>query len=287
MRIMLIVFLMLCNVALANTNALREDAINMLKNFNPASSIPNFNPKEININDAPSRAISDDTALFLLKEEKERRKAPQNLDEDKLSDLTNNNNIKDIKCASGECDNSQSDLSADIAEGIGRLGVISETAQEITNIQAQPGNSVIFKGYYQECEKYMLGTRDCCTDSGSLSGIINCPKELQTLQQAKQENRAIYLGNYKPRRFSTTRYGYCVFPTKLAAIVQVEGRQNQLRVGFGSAKHPDCRGITVEEVQRINFAALNIEPLVMDLINKKDFPNSFDIEILNKRQAYD
>jgi len=285
MRIIIIALFLCVNFALANTNMLREDAINMLKNFNPASSIPNFNPKEININDTKSRVISDDTARFILKEEKERIKSPQNFDEDKLGDLTNNINIKDIKCASGECDNSQNDISSDINEGIGRLGVISETAQEITSLQAQSGNPVIFKGYYQECEKYMLGTRDCCTDSGSLSGIINCPQELQSLQQAKHENRAVYLGHYKPRRFSTTRYGYCVFPTKLAAIVQVEGRQNQLRVGFGSAKHPDCRGITVEEVQRINFSALNIEPLVNDLINKKDLPNSSEIEALNKAKV--
>lgn len=31
-------------------------------------------------------------------------------------------------------------------------------------------------------------------------------------------------------------------------------RENgQLRIGFGSAKHPDCRGITVDELQKIQF----------------------------------
>lgn len=168
MRIILIAIFLSSNFALANTNALRQDAINMLKNFNPAASIPNFNPKDININDAQSRVISDDTARFIIKAEKERIKATQNIDEEKLENL----NLAGIKCASGECDNSQNDVSSDINEGIGRLGVISETAQEITNIQAQSGSPIIFKGYYQECEKYMLGTRDCCTDSGSLSGII-------------------------------------------------------------------------------------------------------------------
>ena len=286
MRIIILASLIYCNFALAN-----HDILNMLKNFNPADSIPHFNTKEININDAQNHASYDDTARFIIKEEKERIKASQNLDEDKLGGLTENNNVEGIKCAAGECDNSQNDISSDINEGIGRLGVISATAEEVTVNQVQ-----IFKGYYQECEKYMLGTRDCCTYSGSLSGVINCPRELQGLQQAKHENRAVYLGNYKPRRFSTTRYGYCIFPTKLAAIVQIEGRQNQLRVGFGSARHPDCRGITVAEVERINFGALNIEPLVNDLLNRKDLPNSADIEFLNqekissmynKRQAHD
>ncbi|WP_343118844.1 conjugal transfer protein TraN, partial [Escherichia coli] len=42
---------------------------------------------------------------------------------------------------------------------------------------------------------------------------------------------------------------YCQFDSKLAQIVQQQGRNGQLRIGFGSAKHPDCRGITVDELQ--------------------------------------
>jgi conjugal transfer mating pair stabilization protein TraN len=42
---------------------------------------------------------------------------------------------------------------------------------------------------------------------------------------------------------------YCQFDSKLAQIVQQQGRNGQLHIGFGGASSPDCRGITVAELQ--------------------------------------
>lgn len=297
---------MFLSLSFANSDVLRSDAIKMLKNFNPTSSIPGFNanPKEANIgankikDAAHNCRLQNEIARFINTKEKERTRTSQNHDLSKLDNLIENNpnNTNGIACSFGECDKSKADVSIDINDGIGKLGAISETAQEITKIQPQQDEPAIFKGKYLECEKYLLGARDCCTDKGSLNWLIHCPRELQSLQKAKQENRAVYLGHYKPRRISTTRYGYCIFPTRLAAILQIEGRQNQLKVGFGSARHPNCRGISTSEIARINFSALNIEPLVADLLNKKDLPSNNDIQTSNqtkinkmqqKEQAYD
>ncbi|KDX82801.1 hypothetical protein AC18_4965 [Escherichia coli 2-222-05_S3_C2] len=48
----------------------------------------------------------------------------------------------------------------------------------------------------------------------------------------------------------------------------------QLRIGFGSAKHPDCRGITVDELQKIQFDRLDFTNFYEDLMNNQKIPDS-------------
>ncbi|EFB9798787.1 conjugal transfer protein TraN, partial [Escherichia coli] len=61
---------------------------------------------------------------------------------------------------------------------------------------------------------------------------------------------------------------------KLAQIVQQQGRNGQLRISFGSAKHPDCRGITVDELQKIQFNRLDFTNFYEDLMNNQKIPDS-------------
>jgi conjugal transfer mating pair stabilization protein TraN len=58
-----------------------------------------------------------------------------------------------------------------INEGVSRLGKLSGTAEEVKNNQVTSQSPNIFRGQYQECEKYMFGVRDCCTDDGWLDGM--------------------------------------------------------------------------------------------------------------------
>ena len=51
-----------------------------------------------------------------------------------------------------------------------------------------------------------------------------------------------------------------------------QGRGGQLRIGFGSAKNSDCRGITVDELQSINFDRLNFADFYSDLESGTDIP---------------
>ncbi|EHX6122342.1 conjugal transfer protein TraN, partial [Salmonella enterica subsp. enterica serovar Infantis] len=44
--------------------------------------------------------------------------------------------------------------------------------------------------------------------------------------------------------------------------------------GFGKAKSPDCRGITVEELQRVNFDKLDFSNFFDDLMNNQKVPTN-------------
>ncbi|HEF4704039.1 TPA: conjugal transfer protein TraN, partial [Klebsiella pneumoniae] len=67
---------------------------------------------------------------------------------------------------------------------------------------------------------------------------------------------------------------YCQFDSKLAQIVQQQGRNGQLHIGFGGASSPDCRGITVEELQRIDFNMLDFTNFMDDLMKNQKIPEN-------------
>ena len=186
-----------------------------------------------------------------------------------------------LPCVGGECDESEASESGDMSEGVGRLGALGGVAEEVAVNQVTSKDANIFKGEYQECESYPLGLRDCCADKGFLDGLIHCPSDMQALMRAKIEGRAFALGHYKHHVLGTKRYGYCVFPTKLSGIVQIQGRNQQLHISFGDAENPVCRGITPEELERIDFKALDLKDMVQELLDKKVLPEEKTIDAIN------
>lgn len=187
-----------------------------------------------------------------------------------------------IACADGSCGQSLPEESDDINQGIGRLGALAGSAQSVADNQINTGMPGIFKGEVQQCKKYPLGIRDCCTDSGWGDWVKHCPDKLKALQRAKAENRVVDLGHYQKHTLGSERYVYCVFPTRLSAIIQKQGRLAQLGIGFGAAKTPDCRGLMPEELERIDFGRLDLSPVEAELLARLQLPTSGGISLTNQ-----
>jgi conjugal transfer mating pair stabilization protein TraN len=60
----------------------------------------------------------------------------------------------------------------------------------------------------------------------------------------------------------------CCFNTKLGRIIQEQGRP-QLKdfnaIGWGPVKHPDCRGLTTEEFQALDFSRMDLSEYYADV----------------------
>lgn len=190
-----------------------------------------------------------------------------------------------IACADGSCDQSETLESKDFSQSISQLGVLTGLAEEIRDKQISSAESPnIFVGKKMQCENHILGFRDCCKDSGWGAWVKSCPPDLQELQRAKHEKRTFYLGSYKDHLLGTRKYSYCVFPTKLAGIIQIQGRFGQLGINFGSAKNPDCGGIKSADLQRLDFDRLDLSTLTDELASRKKFPS--DKVLQNANEAH-
>ena len=67
--------------------------------------------------------------------------------------------------------------------------------------------------------------------------------------------------------------GYCVFNDYIAYDVQAHGRDEQLGISFGSGENPDCRGLTVSEIQSINFSKIDFSNYYTMYQNNTKFPD--------------
>ncbi|STX55687.1 conjugative transfer protein TraN [Legionella beliardensis] len=177
-----------------------------------------------------------------------------------------------INCAEGECAETLDEASDDMPEGVTRLGTLADTASDVATNQVNSGEPSIFKGEAKDCESYFFGAHDCCHDKGWGKWVIHCPKDLKALLQAKRDKRVKKIGHYNDS--GNKHYVYCVFPSKLAGIVQIQGRFKQLHIDFGKPKSPDCRGLTPEELERIQFDVLDLSALTDDFIHRQTLPNA-------------
>jgi conjugal transfer mating pair stabilization protein TraN len=195
---------------------------------------------------------------------------------------------KTLPCVDGSCDQTKNEESDDIQEGISRLGAVAGSAEEASQQKNLSSSVEIFKGERQACSSLPLGARDCCEGEGFLEGVFHCPSNLQELQRAKLENRAVLVGTYKEDLNLKKIFVYCVFPTKLAGILQIQGRLGQLGVGFGEPKNPLCdSGFKASLLERIDFKRLDLSSMVNDFKAKAQFKSLEEVENDAKNQAQD
>lgn len=272
--------------------ALRDQMLRSIKNFNPATTLPGYteNPAEVTLQPDENTNRLSNVGRQRVEQNNEAKEIYQQAEQSHV--VTPNMNTSEMQlggalienaelppgglaCGSGQCDSSATEISDDINEGLIRLGSLAGSADEVSSKKARSKRPTIFVGQSLECEKYILGIRDCCTGGGWGDWIVHCPSHLKALQKAKAENRVYYLGSYRKHKLDLEKkHVYCVFPSKLAGIVQLQGRFAQLHVAFGEPKYPNCRGITPEELARINFKSLNLSALTQDFKGRMVVPNA-------------
>lgn len=182
----------------------------------------------------------------------------------------------ELICASGECDQIKNDKANSFQKAVSALAAVAAAGEDVAELNDV--NVRAFTGQRYTCRKAAAGFNNCCKSGGwgSDVGLAHCDSEEKALGKAKSRNLTIYVGSYCSNKVLGVclqkKEAYCVFDSKLAKIVQEQGRGGQLRIGFGSAKNSDCRGITVDELQAINFDRLNFADFYSDLESGTDIP---------------
>lgn len=204
-------------------------------------------------------------------------------------DKNNNENSQIIclnqqYCLDKECTEEQELLKgnslpkvATYLKSLEELGKDSEKS-DISNIS-------IFTGKSSKCEKDVFGARNCCKDSGwgESIGIGSCSYDETNLGLQKEKGYCVYVGSYCSEKESLTRVclkkaqSYCCFSSKLTKIIQNQGR-GQMGLNFGSAENPNCRGLSITEMQSINFDQVDFSEYTDGLIMNLEDISISDIE---------
>ena len=165
-------------------------------------------------------------------------------------------------CVGAGCESVRAQSNTGFVDATARLNMVLEMGGEEFDRESLR----FFTGGRRTCNIRLFGLANCCTNSGALVGLANCSAEEVELAEERNAGNTRYLGQYCARR---TFFGvcirraraWCVFGSKLGRILQEQGRA-QLGVGWGS-----CRGLTVAEVERIEFDRLDLSEFTENLMD--------------------
>ncbi|GAB6075338.1 conjugal transfer protein TraN [Desulfurobacterium crinifex] len=128
------------------------------------------------------------------------------------------------------------------------------------------GTIYIFNGRDKRCRPPGLqtGGSDCCRKTTTWFGLGMCKESEKILAKLRSwgqlDGQCHYIGSYCAVKVLGVclqrKKTYCCFNSVLARIIQEQGRP-QLGIGWGDAKHPNCRGFTPEEFQKIDFSKID------------------------------
>ncbi len=161
---------------------------------------------------------------------------------------------------------------SNIGESIAQLTAAKEAGED----GAGSKSPTVFKGRGLQCTWGPTGANNCCRISGwgQSIGFVECNSEEEQLAHLRKKKYCVPVGSYcsfwcnvpyKHAYCITRKNSYCCFKGKLARLIQVEGRK-QLGIGWGSAKHPDCRALTMKEFSRINFNKIDFSEIHPDVL---------------------
>ena len=189
-------------------------------------------------------------------------------------------------CKDGSCAQGQTGTSNMFGQAVSALAAVAAAGEDVAELNGE--NVRAFTGEGKSCKKFAAGFNNCCKDSGwgQDVGLSSCSSDEKALGKAKEKKLTVYVGEYCSKKVLGVclekKRGYCQFDSKLARIVQEQGRRDQLGVGFGSGNSPNCRGITVDELQRLDFGVMNFSDFYSDLDAGSEIPE--DQALLKKAQ---
>ncbi|SMG59831.1 type-F conjugative transfer system mating-pair stabilization protein TraN [Cedecea sp. NFIX57] len=190
----------------------------------------------------------------------------------------------EIYCLDGDCDKARNGTNNDFAPAVSQLAALAAAGKDVAALNGKDVKA--FTGHAKFCKKFAVGFSNCCQDGGwgQSAGLARCSSEEKALGKAKEDRLTVSVGEFCSKKVLGVcvekKRGYCQFDSKLAQIVQEQGRAWQLGIGFGAASSPDCRGITVPELQHINFRQLDFSSFTDDLMKNKKIPDN--AALLNK-----
>lgn len=191
-------------------------------------------------------------------------------------------------CSDGSCSAMQAGQNQNFEAAVSQLAALAAAGKDFAGMD--PDSVTAFTGKAMACRKSAAGFSNCCKSGGwgQDAGLAQCNTEEKEIGTGKEKKLVVKVGSYCSKKVLGVclqqKEGYCVFDSKLARIVQEQGRRDQLGISFGSGSNPDCRGVRVAELQGIKFDHIDFSDFYDDLNSNIKLP---DQDALNQRITSD
>ena len=170
-------------------------------------------------------------------------------------------------CVGAGCETVEPQANTGFARSASMLNMVIEMGGE----EFDRGSLRFFKGNRRTFTIKFGGLANCCKNSGLLAGLGGCSASERELAEERNAGNTHYLGRYCSKKVLGVcvrrKRAWCVFGSKLGRILHQQARP-QLGIGWGS-----CRGLTVAEIERIDFDRLDLSEFTENLIDGSKEPS--------------
>ena len=189
-----------------------------------------------------------------------------------------------VPCIDGNCIDKSYQMDEDMVSSVSQLAALSQGKNT-------PAGFKIFEGQARHCTKKPVDYQNCCHVSPKGWGRqlgAKCSKDEQILGEKRQKNLCVYVGKESKKTAGVTtliKHHYCCFSNMLEKVVQVQARmQPELKPsfsgkdGFGSDGNPDCRGLTLKDLEKVDFSKMDFSEVAAEMMKKLSMPNIDDVK---------
>lgn len=175
-----------------------------------------------------------------------------------------------IPCIDGNCVDKSYETNGEMMDSVAKLYMVSQMKD------AKDLNFKIFAGYSSHCSKKATSYTNCCAVSlkgwGSSLGA-GCSNDERQLMENRKKKLCVYVGKENKGVMKTVvKHHYCCFGNLLQKVIQIEGRKQLYAKGlmsstdkdFGSGGSTNCRGLTLAELQHIDFDKMDLSEFIED-----------------------
>ncbi len=184
-------------------------------------------------------------------------------------------------CVGDVCEEQKRNVNTNFGLAVSQLGVLAQVQKdgegcgcnkekdpECKQQNIENDKCKLFKGEKFTCSK-KTGSYNCCSQKGFIKPILGCNASEKELALKNNGKLCHVVGSWRGKGLERfiTRKSFCCFNSPLARIIQEQGRK-QLGIDWGNKKHPDCRALTLSEIQRIDFSKIDFSEMYEDLQNR-------------------
>lgn len=168
-----------------------------------------------------------------------------------------------IPCIDGNCVDKSYETNGEMFDALSKLHAAGKMNPD------KHGNFNLFQGSAQHCSKKATEYSNCCREDprgwGRQLGA-KCTRDENDLAERRAKNLCVYVGKSSSKTLGATmvvKHHFCCWGNMLDKVIQVEGRK-QLGLSFGSGGSPNCRGLSMEEMQRLDFSRMDFAEFIND-----------------------
>ncbi|WP_230771698.1 conjugal transfer protein TraN [Sphingomonas sp. Leaf4] len=178
----------------------------------------------------------------------------------------------DVYCLNGECESIEREASSEFKDALTGLHALDEAGG-----QFDPAKLTVFSGERGACSKKIFGASNCCSGKGvPILTPWLCSAADRSLDERDDKGLCHKVGTYCSDKVLgvciTSRTAYCCFGSKLARILQEQGRA-QLAKPWGRAKDATCQGFSIEEFQRLDLSKMDFAEVYAEFTDAAKLPD--------------